>query len=269
MRVLTIDIGNTAVKGSVFENGILIESILVEDLDARPFFPFIDRYRPGGAICCSVGRDPGAFLDEIGECVVKPVMRLSHETPLPIGVEYATPSTLGLDRIAAAAGASLVAEEALVVDAGTAVTLDIVVRNRFLGGNISPGMRLRFRSLNRFTSRLPLVSATGDIPTFGYDTETAIRAGVVNGIVSEIVSAYKEARKRYPRIRLLLTGGDADFLAPHICRYGVKPVTAYSLVGKGLERIYLHAEKTDSLRTAADINSDNNNAKYKSLQSDI
>ena len=254
MRVLTIDIGNTAVKGSVFEKGILIESILVEDLDARPFFPFIDRYRPGGAICCSVGRDPGAFLDEIGECLGKPVMRLSHETPLPIGVEYATPSTLGLDRIAAAAGA---------------VTLDIVVRNRFLGGNISPGMRLRFRSLNRFTSRLPLVSATGDIPTFGYDTETAIRAGVVNGIVSEIVSAYKEARKRYPRIRLLLTGGDADFLAPHICRYGVKPVTAYSLVGKGLERIYLHAEKTDSLRTAADINSDNNNAKYKSLQSDI
>lgn len=79
MRVLTIDIGNTAVKGSVFEKGILIESILVEDLDARPFFPFIDRYRPGGAICCSVGRDPGAFLDEIGECVGKPVMRLSHE----------------------------------------------------------------------------------------------------------------------------------------------------------------------------------------------
>lgn len=118
MRVLTIDIGNTAVKGSVFEKGILIESILVEDLDARPFFPFIDRYRPGGAICCSVGRDPGAFLDEIGECVGKPVMRLSHETPLPIGVEYATPSTLGLDRIAAAAGASLVAEEVLVVDAG-------------------------------------------------------------------------------------------------------------------------------------------------------
>ena len=50
MRVLTIDIGNTAVKGSVFENGILIESILVEDLDARPFFPFIDRYSPGGSI---------------------------------------------------------------------------------------------------------------------------------------------------------------------------------------------------------------------------
>ena len=103
-------------------------------------------------------------------------MRLSHETPLPIGVEYATPSTLGLDRIAAAAGASLVAEEALVVDAGTAVTLDIVSAIVSSEG-ISPRMRLRFRSLNRFTSRLPLVSATGDIPTFGYDTETAIRAG--------------------------------------------------------------------------------------------
>ena len=87
MRVLTIDIGNTAVKGSVFEKGVLIESILVEELDACPFFPFIDRFRPEGAICCSVGRDPGSFLDEIGECIGKPVMRLSHETPLPIGVE--------------------------------------------------------------------------------------------------------------------------------------------------------------------------------------
>lgn len=258
MRVLTIDIGNTAVKGSVFEDGTFLESILVDNLDPRPFFPFIDKFHPDGAICCSVGRELRDFLWEVEHWLEKPIMQLSHDTPLPIEVVYAPRNTLGLDRIAAAAGASTVAEEALVVDAGTAVTLDIVASNRFLGGNISPGLRLRFRSLNKFTSKLPLVSPMGDIPAFGYDTETAIRSGVVNGIVSEIISAFRTVRRDYPSIRLLLTGGDADFLAPLIREHSEEPEIAHSLVGKGLERIYNYA-----------INNYNNNAKYNSLPSDI
>lgn len=262
MRVLTIDIGNTAVKGSVFEDGTLLESILVDNLDPIPFFPFIEKFHPDGAICCSVGRELKSFLWEVEHWLQKPVMQLSHETPLPIDVVYASRNTLGLDRIAAAAGASIVAEEALVVDAGTAVTLDIVASNRFLGGNISPGLRLRFRSLNKFTSRLPLVSPAGDIPAFGYDTETAIRSGVVNGIVSEIISAFRAAKRDYPSIRLLLTGGDADFIAPLIREHGEEPEIAHSLVGKGLERIYIHAINNT-------INNYNNNAKYNSLPSDI
>ncbi len=260
MRVLTIDIGNTAVKGSVFEDGAFLESMLAETPDSDTFYPFIEKYRPDGAICCSVGRDVTEFLRGIERWLERPVMQLSHETPLPIGVEYASRSTLGLDRIAAAAGASLVAKEALVVDAGTAVTLDIVASNKFLGGNISPGLRLRFRSLNKFTSRLPLVSPSGDVPAFGYDTETAIRSGVVNGIVSEIISAFRSAKRDYPSMRLLLTGGDADFLAPLIRQHGEEPEIAHSLVGKGLERIYYNAINNDN---------NNNNDKNNSLPSDI
>lgn len=241
MRVLTIDIGNTAVKGSVFEDGNLLESVLLESRDPSSLMSLAGRHRPDGAICCCVGQDAHEFVSELGNRLAIPVMQLSHETPLPIEVVYASPNTLGLDRIAAAAGASIVAKEALVVDAGTAVTLDIVVANRFLGGNISPGLRLRFRSLNQFTSRLPLVSPKGDIPAFGYDTETAIRAGVVNGIVLEIISAVRAARKDYPGLRLLLTGGDADFLAPLIRERGEEPEIAHSLVGSGLERIYYNA----------------------------
>ncbi len=238
MRVLTIDIGNTAVKGSVFEDGVLLESVLLESRDSSALQSLACRFHPEGAICCCVGQDARSFVSELEDALSVPVMELSHDTPLPIAVEYATPGTLGLDRVAAAAGAALATEEAFVVDAGTAVTLDIVVDNTFLGGNISPGLRLRFRSLHRFTSRLPLVSPSGDIPAFGYDTETAIRSGVVNGMVAEIVSAFKSARCRYPRLRMLLTGGDADFLAPLIRQHGVEPEITHSLVGKGLERIY-------------------------------
>lgn len=241
MRVLTIDIGNTAVKGSIFENGVLLDSMLLETRDAEALSPLCRLHKPDGAICCCVGQDAHLFVERLEKKLRLPVMQLNHDTPLPIKVEYGTPGTLGLDRIAAAAGAGSGGKGALIVDAGTAVTLDIVANDTFLGGNISPGLRLRFRSLNHYTSRLPLVSPTGDIPSFGYDTATAIRAGVVNGILSEIKSAYQAALSKFSDIRLLLTGGDADFLAPMLRERGIEPEVSHSLVGQGLERIFLYA----------------------------
>lgn len=239
MRVLTIDIGNTAVKGSVFEKGELLDSVLLETRVAAGLAELAAMYKPGGAICCCVGQDADEFIKDCGRLLGMNVESLTHDTPLPIRVEYATPRTLGLDRIAAAAGAALVADNALVVDAGTAITLDIVSDNTFLGGNISPGLRLRFHSLNRFTSCLPLVSPAGDVPAFGYDTQTAIRSGVVNGIVAEIKSAYESASSRYPGLRLLLAGGDAGYLSPLLEMKGLRPERASGLVGRGLERIFL------------------------------
>ncbi len=238
LRILTIDIGNTAVKGSVFEDGKLLESILLETRDAEAIGILARRHSPDGAICCCVGQDADDFVAEMETETGLEVMQLTHDTPLPIDVKYATPGTLGLDRIAAAAGASLIADNAIVVDAGTAITLDIVCGNTFSGGNISPGMRLRFRSLNHYTSRLPLVPPAGSLPSFGYDTETAIRSGVVNGIVAEIASAWRAACAEYPGMHLLLTGGDADFLAPLLREKGVELRQVSSLVGLGLERIF-------------------------------
>ena len=238
MRVLTIDIGNTAVKGSVFENGTFLESFLAENRTAEELRPLVEKYRPQGAICCSVGNDADRFLEQMEMITGFPVVRLTHSSRLPVTVEYGTPDTLGLDRVAAAAGAAMMAGDSLVVDAGTAMTLDIVAGGAFLGGNISPGLRLRFRSLNRFTSRLPLVNPAGDMPDFGYDTETAIRCGVVGGIIDEIENTWKRARKSYGGIRLLLTGGDAPFLEPLLRDRGMDPQIVPSLVGRGLEEIY-------------------------------
>ncbi|MDE6338656.1 MAG: type III pantothenate kinase, partial [Muribaculaceae bacterium] len=141
-------------------------------------------------------------------------------------------------RVAAAVGASLIAECALIVDAGTAVTLDVIAGKAFKGGNISPGLRLRFRSLNCFTSRLPLVNPAGALPEFGYDTETALRSGVVNGIVDEIENTFHRGAAVYRGLRLLLTGGDADYLAPLLRKRGLQPEIVNSLVGSGLCEIY-------------------------------
>lgn len=238
MRVLTIDIGNTAVKGSVFEDGIFLESILAEKRTAEELRPLIEKYKPEGSICCSVGNDADELVKDIEGLTGFRVMRFTHSSRLPIAVKYATPLTLGLDRVAAGVGAAMIAGDSLVVDAGTAMTLDIVADEAFLGGNISPGLRLRFRSLNRFTSRLPLVNPGGDLPEFGYDTETAIRCGVVGGIIDEIENTYLRAKRAYPKIRLLLTGGDAPFLEPLLKERGVIPEMVPSLVGRGLEEIY-------------------------------
>ena len=238
MRVLTVDIGNTAVKGSIFEDGEFLGSALADNRTVRELMPLIEEFQPQGAICCSVGNDAETFVADLERETGLHVMTLDHDTALPIGVEYGTPGTLGLDRVAAAVGAVMITRDALVVDAGTAMTLDIVADGAFRGGNISPGLRLRFRSLNNFTSRLPLVGPADEFPAFGYDTETAIRSGVTMGILDEIKNTYVRAQARYPGIRIILTGGDAPFLETFLTADGLEPMTVPSLVGRGLEEIY-------------------------------
>ena len=238
MRVLTVDIGNTALKGSIFEDGRLLGSTLSDDREAAGLLPLIEKFNPDGCITCCVGEGGDHILEGIKQHFSGPVMRLTPELPLPVRVEYGTRSTLGVDRVAAAVGAALECRAALVVDAGTAVTLDVVADGAFLGGNISPGLKLRFRALNKFTSRLPLVSPADDVPAFGHDTETAIRAGVVNGIVAEILAAHKAAEREHGDVSLLLTGGDAKYLEPLLRKAGGHPRLCPSLVGRGLERIF-------------------------------
>lgn len=238
MRVLTVDIGNTAVKGSIFEDGEFLGSALAENRTAQELMPLIEEYLPQGAICCSVGNDAESFATVLERETGLRIMILDHATALPIRVDYGTPGTLGLDRVAAAVGAVMITRDALVVDVGTAMTLDIVADGAFRGGNISPGLRLRFRSLHNFTSRLPLVGPAYDFPDFGYDTETAIRSGVTIGILDEIENTYRRARSHYPEIRIILTGGDAPFLETLLLKLGLSTITVPSLVGRGLEEIY-------------------------------
>lgn len=236
-KIMTIDIGNSGAKVTVFEGDHPVAMVAGaggggEAVSAMFAFHHID-----GIIYSCVGADTDGVAEFIEREWDIPFVRLTSDTPLPIGVEYGTRGTLGADRIAAAAGVDP-SETALVVDAGTALTVDMVSDGVFRGGNISPGLWLRFSALNKYTSKLPMVEVRGDLPLFGNSTETAIRAGVVRGLVAEIVNLYHRAEREYGPTQLIITGGDASLLEPLLREYGVEPHLKRHLVAWGLLNIF-------------------------------
>lgn len=141
-------------------------------------------------------------------------IELDHQTELPIENLYETPETLGKDRLAAAVGANELFpnQNILVIDAGTAITYDLVSeKNQFVGGNISPGLQMRYKALNHFTGKLPLVSYSNEVQLIGKNTTDAIRAGVQNGIIYEIDRTIELFNTNYQNLQLVMTGGDSIF----------------------------------------------------------
>lgn len=240
--ILTIDIGNTMVKVSVFEGLRLIQSASGKVSSSRDLLEMVGSMltynSADGAVICSVGKEVEDLIEMLAAEYELPVVELGPSTPLPIEVHYGSRTTLGADRVAAAVGVSNSEFAVLVVDAGTAVTADLVADGCFLGGNISPGLLLRFRSLHDFTSRLPLVGPDGLLDTFGHDTESAIRAGVLGGLLAEVENDYRNAQLLYPDVRLILTGGDAALLAPLLEARGLRPEINAEAVGRGLVKVF-------------------------------
>lgn len=215
---LLIDIGNTATKIAVSENNEIVfrETVphITEELIDRLLNdnPLIDK-----AIVSSTG-DGGDRAAEMLASRTAFVLRLGPETPLPIRNGYATPSTLGADRLAAAVGAQILygRRNMLIVDFGTAVTVDLVVDGEFRGGNISPGAGARFRALHEYTSSLPLCAPTDERQEFGTTTRTAVEQGVMTGLAYEIEGYIADFGARYENLCTIFTGGDAIFFVKRI-----------------------------------------------------
>lgn len=244
--VLTADQGNTALKLSVWDAQadpsdplcVPADHAVFGPDDAEDIFAWVERKAPCAAIYCSVrGIDP-RMVESLRQLSDDNLTVLTHSTPLPVGIRYATPATLGMDRVALAAGAAALygAQRCMVADAGTALTLDLVADGTFGGGRIAPGMRLRFEALNRYTSRLPLVSPTpGGVPVCGDDTHTSIASGVLRGMAAEIAGAMAS----YSAAHGLLTGGDAGLLMP-LLPEGCGVEHAPHLMSRGLLAVLRH-----------------------------
>lgn len=242
---LTIDQGNTTSKVSVFEDDRLIETYRFDALMIEDLCKVIEEYDVQNVIYCSVARLDVRLIESLRYTLSGDLVVLTHETKLPIEIQYNTPSTLGFDRIAAIVGADtlLPNENVLVVDAGTAMTLDLLVENKFMGGNISPGLLLRFKSLNNFTARLPLINHSGlSADDFGKDTQGAILSGVVNGVVAEIIAAFDVAKEKYHCSKLVITGGDAEYIMSYLQKVFNNVILEENLVAIGLNRILKHNE---------------------------
>jgi type III pantothenate kinase len=143
---------------------------------------------------------------------------LSHRSKLPFRIGYETPETLGTDRIAGVAGAFNLfpSSDLLVIDAGTAITYDFLSNGCYKGGNISPGLGIRFRSLNEYTGRLPLVAPADNFTFPGRNTTDSILAGVITGVTYEINEYIRTFEKKINDLKILLTGGDGGFLKSKI-----------------------------------------------------
>ena len=245
---LTIDNGNTSVKVAFFIGTELVATNRFMRRDVRLLDRFISTYKPDSAIMCSTASSEASKrVEELIGQRCRRVLDLTHETPMPISLGYRTPQTLGRDRIATAVGAWSIAQggDVLVIDAGTAITYDLVTADGcFVGGNIAPGLRLRFKSLHEHTGRLPLVDAEGETPVMGYDTLTAIRSGVMLGLLGEIRSCIATLRQSHPGLTVFLTGGDGKLLHSRLCEEGI--IYQEHLAAEGLNRIYLYNERNEN-----------------------
>jgi len=165
------------------------------------------------AIASSVAELPEGLFDELQKILNKFIV-LDHNTPIPIQNDYDTKETLGKDRLAAVVGANFIYphENVLVIDAGSAITYDIINdKGIYLGGNIAPGIQMRYKALHTFTRRLPLVAPVNNVPDYGRNTEDAIRVGVQLGIVHEIDGTISFFKEKYPNLKVLATGGDVKY----------------------------------------------------------
>lgn len=144
-----------------------------------------------------------------------------HQTPVPITNLYDTPQTLGLDRLAASIGAKMLCpnENLLIIDAGSAITYDFVSdKGEYIGGNIAPGLKMRFTMLQRMTKKLPLVEAEENelIPLFGTTTRDAIVAGVIRGVAYEVKGYMRTLNEKVPHFQTFVTGGHAPFILNNV-----------------------------------------------------
>lgn len=233
MTNLIIDIGNTALKAA-FAEGVelgqthryqgekILEFIKELTLIKRPYVMIVSNVR--------------VFEDEFYKNLEKECEKLvvlNEKTKLQIENRYLTPSTLGPDRLAAAVAAAELfpGKNSIIFDFGTALTIDFVSENReFLGGNISLGLRTRFKALNRYTQQLPLLENPDEISPVGRDTNEAIESGVVLGLIFEVEGYIS----RFPEHTFIFTGGDAIYFAEKLKS---SIFVVYNLVLMGLARI--------------------------------
>jgi type III pantothenate kinase len=214
---LIFDIGNSSTKMAVYDGKNNITSFRTRELSCEMLEKKMAPFKIKKAIISSVRVVPEYILDLLS-INIPFIHILSYKSKLPFRIEYETPDSLGSDRIAAAAGAHSLfpGSNILIIDAGSAITYDFLSGDSYKGGNISPGLGMRFKALHKFTGKLPLISADANYSSPGMNTNDAIKAGVIDGVTYEINEYIRTFEKKHIDFKVLLTGGDSEFLKKKI-----------------------------------------------------
>lgn len=237
---LIIDIGNTRTKVAVCHRGEVLITIPFDRFDVSYIEVLKREYDDLNMAILSSVTDYSSELRAALEAEFDVFLELDHKTPLPVENCYETRETLGKDRIAAVVGAfdMYPNKDILVVDAGTAITYDLLTADgKYRGGNIAPGLAMRFRALHQFTGKLPQLEPAYTNVLYGTSTEQAIRAGVQNGLVYEVDATISAFKASYPDIKVIITGGDAEFFDKKLKN---SFFVHFNLTSLGLNRILEH-----------------------------
>lgn len=233
---LVIDIGNTRLKAALFEQNHLMHHFVFNDTDELLEANLIHKYQVKNCILSSVIDGINPLIENLKNQV--PILLYTIQTPSPLINNYESPLTLGSDRLSAAVGGNFIYRDknTLVIDAGTCIKYNFInSKNEFIGGAISPGLQMRFKAINTFTARLPLLEIDEKFNTLiATNSNDNILSGVELGAVAEINSFIDQYKFLYPDINIVLTGGDVNFFEKRL----KKPIFADPyLILKGLNSI--------------------------------
>lgn len=214
MTTLCLDFGNTRLKAGIFTSEVFKEELVLNDDSVASIDMILKKYKPGKAILSSVINHNPALETLLSSHTV--FHKLSHHSKLNFSTPAAKPETIGTDRLALCAAAVhfYPGKNNLVIALGSCITYNFINQNHeFLGGAISPGMEMRFKSMHDYTAKLPLVQKDFNFPLIGYDTKTNLQSGVLAGISFEIGGCIELYAERYGNFNVVLTGGDAGYFA--------------------------------------------------------
>ena len=217
---LAIDMGNTRTKIGYFKGKQLVDVWYSSPTELQEVLEsFLATFEGGdlhvGWISVNHSLDLSQWPIWKGIKQVKALKEYASTDSFPLRNAYATPETLGIDRLVAVLGAMQLVSvpPLLVIDMGSAITYDVVDHSHtYLGGGISPGMKMRFRALSEFTARLPLVQPQKKFDLVGNSTHDCIRSGVVNGLLEELEGIIERYKREFSsELSVIISGGDAPF----------------------------------------------------------
>ena len=211
---LTIDIGNTRNKFAVFDKNEIVDIITNNELSISIVQNILTKYSNIENAILSTVKNIDSSIKSYLSSSLNYFIELDEKSKIPVDNFYKTKSTLGKDRLAAVIGANNIYPDksVLVIDMGTAITFDFLNKdNQYLGGTISPGLEMRFKALNHFTGKLPLLNKNESYNIIADNTTDAIISGVQNGIIFEVDGYINSLKNKYDDLKIILTGGDAIF----------------------------------------------------------
>jgi type III pantothenate kinase len=232
MKTLCLDFGNTRLKAAIFDNDQFETELFLTDDSIASIEGLLNTYQPKKTILSSVINHNADIEPLLASATM--FHKLSSTTKLNFTNPVNKPETIGADRLALVAAAVhfFPGKNNLIIGLGSCITYNFVNQfHQFLGGSISPGMDMRFKSMHQLTAKLPLVSASWNFPLIGYDTKTNLQSGVIAGMSCEIEGFIEKYSEKYGNFNVVLTGGNSAYFASQLKN---KIFADYNFLFKGL-----------------------------------